>query len=163
VTSRFLAACLSILLSACATTSASATRDQTLHDLTLARADGRTVPLSAYAGQPLLLFVFATYDEGSQVALAALTQYLERNPNVQVAGLAVQPEAQTFLALYKQAVKVPFELYYDPSSQVLQGTSGLGLLAGVPAFVSLDSGLHIRMIRYGIPTPADLDALTRPD
>jgi peroxiredoxin len=148
-----------MLLGACASTGPRPAGQQPL-ELTLALADGRTIGLSAYAGQPLLLFVFATYDEGSQLALATLTQYLENHPNTQVAGLMLQPEAETFLPMFKQAITVPFEVYYDPSSQLLQGKSQLGRLEGVPAFVALDAQQHIRRVYYGVPSAADLDALT---
>jgi peroxiredoxin len=127
--------------------------------LGLARADGRTIALSAYAGQPLLLFMFATYDEASQLALVTLTQFLSTHSSVQVAGVLLQPDAATFLPLFKEAVPVPFELYYDLDNQILQGESPLGKLQGVPAYVALDAAGRVAEVRYGVQQPDQLETL----
>jgi hypothetical protein len=129
--------------------------------LTLTRADGRTIELSAYAGQPLLLFMFTTYDQASQLALANLTKFLGQNATVQVAGVLLQPDAATFLPLYKDAVSVPFGLYYDAGQRILQGESALGKLGAVPAFVALDAAGRIREIRYGVLQTDELEQLTK--
>lgn len=155
--SLLLLAWLGALCSACGSTTPPSGPDASA--LQLARADGRTIRLDAYAGKPLLLFVFATYDEASQLALVALNQFLSQHPDVQAAGLVLQPEAATFLPLFKRAMSVRFELFYDPTTDILEGRTALGRLRGVPAFVALDAAQRVREIRYGVPTAADLSEL----
>ena len=158
---RWLAVCLAYVLSGCASGATVRSREPPL-TLTLARADGRTIALSAYTGQPLLLFLFATYDQTSQLALVELTQFLRQHASVQVAGVLLQPDAATFLPLFKEAVSLPFELYYDPTSQILQGETALGRLRGIPAFVALGERGQIKAIRYGVQRIEQLEALTEP-
>lgn len=129
--------------------------------LALARADGRTIQLSAYAGQPLLLFLFTTYDQASQLALANLTKFLAEHASVQVAGVLLQPDAATFLPLFKDAVSVPFGLYYDADQRILQGESPLGQLSGVPAFIALDAEGRVQQVRYGVLQNDELEQLTQ--
>jgi len=128
--------------------------------LQLARADGRTIELSAYGGQPLLLFMFATYDEASQLALVKLQQFLSQHGTAQVAGVIMQPDAATFLPLFKEAVSLPFEVYYDQDLRILKGESPLGKLNSIPAFVALDATGRVREIRYGVQTSEQLEQLT---
>jgi len=128
--------------------------------LALARADGRSIELSAYGGQPLLLFMFATYDEASQLALVKLTQFLSQHGSVQVAGVLMQPDAATFLPLFKEAVALPFEVYYDQDLRILKGESPLGKLNGIPTFVALDATGHVREVRFGVLSTEQLEQLT---
>ena len=151
-----------LLLMACASGPAVHQAQPTALMLALARADSRTIHLSAYAGRPLLLFLFATYDESSQLALAKLTRFLAKQPAVQVAGVLLQPDAATFLPLFKEAVAPPFEVYYDQEQRILQGDSALGALEAIPAFVALDEAGRISAIRYGVQTDEQLQTLTRP-
>lgn len=158
----FLAVCLCGVLHGCASGPDVAPPSAAEVKLTLARADGRTIQLSAYAGQPLLLFLFTTYDQASQLALANLTKFLGQHATVQVAGVLLQPDAATFLPLFKGSVSLPFELFYDPEQRILRGESALGKLQGVPAFVALDAQARIRQIRYGVQSADELEQLTRP-
>jgi hypothetical protein len=128
--------------------------------LALARADGRSIELSAYGGQPLLLFMFATYDQASQLALVKLTQFLSQHSAVQVAGVLMQPDAATFLPLFKEAVALPFEVYYDQDLRILKGESPLGKLNGIPTFVALDATGHVREVRFGVLSTEQLEQLT---
>jgi len=128
--------------------------------LALARADGRSIELSAYGGQPLLLFMFATYDEASQLALVKLTQFLSQHGSVQVAGVLMQPDAATFLPLFKEAVALPFEVYYDQDLRILKGESPLGKLNGIPTFVALDAAGYVREVRFGVLSTEQLEQLT---
>jgi peroxiredoxin len=150
--------CLSFVLSDCASLQ-SAQPEAAPLVLGLARADGRNIALSAYAGQPLLLFLFTTYDQGSQLALANLTKFLAQHAGVQVAGVLLQPDAATFLPLFKEAVSIPFELYYDPGQRILQGESALGKLVAVPAFVALDAAGRVTQTGYGVLTAEQLEQL----
>jgi peroxiredoxin len=158
----FVAVCLAGLFGGCASGPSAAPPKAAQLTLSLARADGRTVELSAYGGQPLLLVLFATYDEASQLALVKLTKFLSQHASVQVAGVLMQPDAATFLPLFKDAVSLPFEVYYDPDQRILSGASALGKLNGVPAFVALDATGHIRDIRYGVQSSEELEQLTNP-
>jgi hypothetical protein len=128
--------------------------------LALARADGRSIELSAYGGQPLLLFMFATYDQASQLALVKLTQFLSQHGAVQVAGVLMQPDAATFLPLFKEAVALPFEVYYDQDLRILKGESPLGKLNGIPTFVALDATGRVREVRFGVLSVEQLEQLT---
>jgi len=150
---------LCICLSACAPrTTHVAARAEPLA-LTLARSDGTLVELATLYGKPTLLFLFATYDANSQLALTELLRFSEREPGIALIGVAVQPDAKTFLELYRQALSIPFALYFDPENQLLRGVSALGRLRAVPAFVALDAGGQMRAQLYGAPTLAQLHTL----
>ena len=150
---------LTLLLGACATASASTQPEAAALTLSLARSDGRTITLDAYAGKPLLLLLFATYDNSSQIALLNLTQLAQQDPSRQIAGVLVQPEAATFLPLFEQSVQAPFALYDEPEQRILKGESALGKLRAVPAFVALDAKGHIRDVRYGVLKVEELKQL----
>jgi hypothetical protein len=128
-------------------------------ELSLTSADGQRAELSAWQGQRVLLFLFATYDEASQYEFVPLEQLLASERQLQVLGVALQPEAATFLKLFKRAVAVPFELYYDADNRVLHKQTALGALRGVPAFVALDAEGRIRGVHYGLATLEQLQAL----
>ena len=156
---RALSVCLALLLFGCAS-APSAPPSAAPLKLALARADGRSIELSAYGGQPLLLFLFATYDEASQLALVKLTQFLSQHGAVQVAGVLMQPDAATFLPLFKEAVSLPFEVYYDQDLRILKGESPLGKLNGIPTFVSLDAAGRVQDVRFGVLNSEQLEQLT---
>jgi hypothetical protein len=90
-----------------------------------------------------------------------LTQFLSQHASVQVAGVLMQPDAATFLPLFKEAVSLPFEVYYDQELRILKGESPLGKLGAVPAFVALDAKGHVREIRYGVLSNEQLEDLTK--
>jgi hypothetical protein len=127
-------------------------------DLSLARANGSRVELASLPG-PKLVFLFATYDEASQFALVPLSSFLESEPRISAIGIALQPDAKTFLDMYKRSLGVTFDLYYDPDNQILQAHSALGPLRSIPAFVALDSEGRIRQLMYGAANPAQLRIL----
>jgi len=128
-------------------------------ELSLTHADGRRFELSALRGRPVLLFLFATYDDASQFDLVPLSLFAERERHVQVLGLALQPEADTFLRLFQRAMRVPFELYYDSSNQLLHGETALGKIRGIPALVLIDAEGRVRDVHYGIATSEQLQEL----
>lgn len=156
-----LASC--IVLGACAASSAEG-RPQTRApvDLTLARADGSLLTLSGARGKPLLLFLFATYDGNSQLALTHLEVLLRREPRIAALGIALQPDAREFLEPYRAALSVTFPLTYDPEDVVLADKSALGAIDAVPAFVSIDAHGVLQAIRYGVLTPSELQDLVAP-
>lgn len=145
-------------LSACAGTQTAPQRAPTL-ELSLTRTDGQRSELSAWRGHRVLLFLFATYDEASQYEFVPLEQLMASERELQVLGVALQPEAATFLRLFKRALVVPFELFYDADNQLLQKQTALGALRGIPAFVALDAEGRIRGVHYGVATRDQLQAL----
>lgn len=148
------------LLGACGTLASSQPSAAGAHlELSLAREDGRSFKLSALDGQPRLLFLFATYDQASQLALAPLSRFVEQNPDTAVLGVLVQPEAETFMPMFAHSLSLPFELYVEPDNRLLEGKTPLGRLEVVPAFVALDARGKIRDVRYGIATDADLRSM----
>ena len=128
-------------------------------ELTLARPDGTPVELARLRQKPMLLFLFATYDTSSQFALAPLSRFLEQESGVQVIGIALQPDAKSFLKLYQHSLDPPFELFYDPGNTLLQGQTALGRVRAVPSFVAVDQEGHIRRQHTGAATADELQAL----
>jgi peroxiredoxin len=127
--------------------------------LSLARSDGQSLNLETLRGQPVLLFLFATYDRGSQLATVPLTRFAEHNPRVRVLGVALQSDARAFLKLHQRALSIPFELYYDPESRILPGKTDLGVVDGVPAYAFIDAQGRLRDLRYGVATTEQLESL----
>lgn len=128
-------------------------------ELSLISDEGRTLQLSALRGRPVLLFMFATYDASSQLALAGLLRKLEGDTRITPIGVAVQPDARTFLAPFRAALELPFPIYIDATNVLLTGASALGKLPGVPAFVAVDPRGRIRRTVYGVATKEQLEEL----
>ena len=127
-------------------------------ELALTTEDGRSLELAALRGRPTLMFLFATFDGSSQLALAPLMAATENEERVTVIGVAVQPDARTFLGPFRAALDVPFALYIDEQQALIEGKTALGKLPGVPAFVALDAAGHVRRTFFGV---ADRDELER--
>jgi hypothetical protein len=151
------ACCVSIC--ACAGSEAQVVAPAPVLELTLGRADGTTCELAALSGKPTLLFLFATYDTASQFALAPLVRFIEKEPRLQVIGVALQPDAKAFLKLYQSSLAVPFALYTDPGNRLLHGDTALGRVGAVPAFVALDAEGHIRAQQVGVASAEQLREL----
>jgi peroxiredoxin len=128
-------------------------------DLTLNNIDGRSLELSALRGRPALLFLFATYDAVSQIALTPLLAASESDKGVTIVGIAVQPDAREFLGPFRTALDIPFALYFDGSGALLQGKTALGKIPGIPAYVALDAEGHVRGTFFGVAKAADLETL----
>jgi peroxiredoxin len=128
-------------------------------ELGLTAQDGRRFELSASTGKPRLLFLFATYDEASQFAIVPLMRLAETQQRVQIIGLALQPDAKTFIKLFKEALSVPFQLFYDADNQLLKKQTALGSLRGIPAIVALDVQDRIRAVHYGAASQEQLEQL----
>ena len=161
MTQRLYRIALCALLSACASSPSEIENKPPAQalELSLARPDGRRIQLSELDGAPRLLFLFATYDQTSQFALVPLSRYLEQHPHVQVLGVLLQPDAQTFIPLFAHSLPVPFDLFAEPDNQLLHGSTPLGKLAGVPAFVALDARGVIRDLQYGVISESALEAM----
>jgi hypothetical protein len=130
-------------------------------ELTLARADGTRSELAAVSSKPTLLFLFATYDEASQLALVPLLRFIEQEPDIAVLGVALQPDAKAFLDMYQRALSIPFGLYFDPDNQLMRGGTALGRVTAVPAFVALDAQGRIRQRMYGVASGEQLRLLAK--
>jgi hypothetical protein len=128
-------------LAACAGTAQSTT--PTL-DLTVTNEQGRSLELAALRGRPSLLFLFATYDTSSQLALTLLIAASQTESRVTFVGIAVQEDAQAFIGPFKKALDIPFAIYIDDAGALLHGKTALGKLPGVPAYVALDAEGHVR-------------------
>jgi peroxiredoxin len=152
-----LACCL--VLGACATTSEARPTRRAPIDLTLASVDGHVITLAQQRGTPLIVFLFATYDGNSQLALTHLEVLLQREPRLRALGIALQPDAGAFLEPYRAALSITFPLAHDPEGSVLAGESVLGKIASVPGFVAIDAHGAVRAIRYGVLTPSQLHEL----
>lgn len=128
-------------------------------ELSLISDEGRTLNLSALRGRPVLLFMFATYDASSQLALAGLLRKLEGDTRITPIGVAVQPDARAFLAPFRAALELPFPIYIDATNALLTGESALGKLPGVPAFVAVDPRGQVRRTLFGVATKDQLEEL----
>lgn len=107
--------------------------------LVLRTADGEPLPLPALRGQRVLLFIFTTYDDVSQLALTALEQFLLGRPKLRVVGVAVQPDPERLLRLYRDSLDVSFELAFDPNNGIVAGGSELGEIETIPTYIVLDT------------------------
>lgn len=108
-------------------------------ELTLRRADGSFLDLGDLRGQVVLVFVFATYDAASQMALHPLRRIVSEYPDVHVVGVAAHHSARLLIEPYVHALSPPFEVTYDPAETIADGRSPLGEIAAVPSFVVIDS------------------------
>lgn len=147
------------LLSACGGAQRSASEaqaEQAPLELTLARSDRSLFPLSSLRGTPTLLFLFATYDSASQLALTHLERVLSQTPELRALGIALQPDARVFLDAYRDALSVSFPLAFDPDNAILGRKTALGRIESVPALVLLDAEGHVRGVRYGVTAEPEL-------
>jgi cytochrome oxidase Cu insertion factor (SCO1/SenC/PrrC family) len=127
--------------------------------LVLRTADAKPLPLAALRGQRVLLFIFTTYDDVSQLALTALEQFLLGRPKLEVVGVAVQPDPQRLLPLYRDSLGVSFELAFDPNNGIVAGGSELGEIETIPTYIVLDARGRIVARYTGALEGADLQEL----
>jgi hypothetical protein len=112
-------------------------------ELALRRADGSFIDVGDLRGHVVVLFVFATYDAISQLAIHPLRAIAERYPNVRIVGIAAEPSARLLIGPYEHALHPPFPVTYDPEELVHSGEGPLGELEAVPTVIVLD--------REGVP------------
>jgi hypothetical protein len=112
-------------------------------EMTLVGVDGQRFGLSQLRGKPLLLFLFATYDDASQLALTPLTSFLEAHPELRALGIATQPDPAALLPLYRDALDVRIPLVYEDDPRIVSGDSMLGEIATVPTYILLDASGRI--------------------
>lgn len=128
-------------------------------DLKVTNEQGRSLELAALRGRPSVLFLFATYDANSQLALTPLIAASETENRVTFVGIAVQDDAQAFIGPFKKALDIPFAIYIDDAGALLQGKTALGRLPGVPAYVALDADGHVRKTFSGVATREVIEEL----
>ena len=124
-------------------------------ELTLITPTATYIDVGDYRGEPLLLFVFATFDVNSQAALQPLRELLERRPGLQVIGVAAQVSARPLLAAWVDALNPSFPVGYEPDNRISSGDSTLGEISTVPTWVVLRSDGRIGA-KYGGYLSADL-------
>ena len=142
-------------------TSGGEQRDAHAVELTLRRADGTFLDIGELRGRPVLLFVFATFDGASQLALHPLQELAEAHPGLAIVGIAAEPSARLLIGPYEHALHPPFQVTYDPEESVSEGESALGEIPGVPFFIALDAR-GVEVARHtGFAELAELEALLR--
>jgi hypothetical protein len=156
---------LAILISACGgaaevtPTAVTVRPNPNAVELALRRSDGEFVDVGELRGRVVLIFLFATFDTGSQLAIHYLRRIREELPEVEVIGIAAQPGARLLIDAYVHALSPPFTVAYDPEETVAEGRSALGEIEGVPMFVVLDRSGVERGRLVGIATDEQLRAL----
>jgi hypothetical protein len=128
-------------------------------DLTLVDLDGRRFALSQLRGRPLLLFVFTTFDNASQLAITPLTSFLEAHPELSAIAIAAQPDPALLLPLYRDALDVRIPLAYETDPRIVAGESMLGRIETVPSYVLLDASGRIVARNSGALGQRELEAL----
>ncbi|MFT5355433.1 MAG: peroxiredoxin [Polyangiales bacterium] len=108
-------------------------------EMTLRTPAGDWIHLGDLRGQPVLLFVFATWDGVSQAALRPVSRFARAYDDVHVLGVAAQPDAALLIDAYEHALDPPFPMTYDPEQNVHAGTSPLGSIEVVPTLIMLDA------------------------
>jgi peroxiredoxin len=131
--------------------------------LNLETPDGETIEIEALRGKRVLLFFFTTYDIASQVEMERLVSFASRHPEIEVVGVALQPNAATLLALYRDYLEIPFPVTHDPSGRLQEGLSDLGLIGTVPSYVLLDEAGRVIGRHAGATTAEVIGSLIRGD
>jgi peroxiredoxin len=128
-------------------------------ELELKDVSGRPFSLQELRGKPLLLFVFATYDSASQLALLTLERWSERHHDVTVLGVAAQPQAERLLPLHRDTLNIRIPLAYDPGEHLINGHSALGRVDVIPSYVLLDGQGRVLARQAGALDESGVDAL----
>jgi peroxiredoxin len=117
--------------------------------LELTDVSGRRFGVEDLRGKPVLLFVFATYDSASQIALLTLERFAAQHREVAVVGVAAQPQAERLLPLHRDTLNIRIPLAYDPREQLISGQTALGRVDVIPSYVLLDAEGRVRARHAG--------------
>ncbi len=128
-------------------------------ELGIRTTSGDWLEIGSLRGGKVLLFVFATFDPGSQAALRPLARFIETHPEFTVVGVAAQAHAGGLVDAWAYALSPPFVVGADPTGSVEEGTSRLGIIEGVPTYVVLDKKGFERKRVDGYQTVNALEAL----
>ena len=129
-------------------------------ELGLRTSDKEWLDLNMLRGKPTLLFLFATFDGSSQIALTPLRLFMQDFDDIQVIGIAVQPKAERLLKAWSYALDPPFIVGADPYGRVEDGLSALGKIETVPTYILLDAKGYERARVHGIQNETQLIELT---
>lgn len=157
---RALTCCSILLACACAPAPETPGAQAAPLELEVASSNGRRLELASLRGRPVLLFLFATYDQASQLALVPLARLAEADKRITIIGVALQPDAPRFLPMFQQSLDLPFALYFDPDNRLLGGDSALGKVGSIPVTIAIDARGRVRDQLFGPPTTAQLQTLT---
>jgi len=159
-TARSCTAVATLCLVACASGPHATASEPEPLSMALTTADGEPLELARLRGRPVLLFVFTTFDEACQLALIPLSHFAEAHPELDVVGVAAQPDPAQLLQLYADTLDVRFPLAYDPEHRVVSGRSPIGRVDTIPAYVVLDARGRVVARRGGAASEPELEALT---
>jgi len=131
-------------------------------ELGLRLSDGRWLELGDLRGNPVLLFVFATFDMVSQASLKSLRPFVQQHPEVVVIGVASEPRATQLVEAWAHALDPPFVVGADPYGSVENGRSALGRIEMVPTYILYDSqGYELERVT-GYQSATQLDTMVKP-
>lgn len=150
-----------LLLSACGgagTVNTQSAADAPVLNLALKVPGQDLFDLSDLRGRRVLVFVFATWDEISQAALVPLERLHAGHPELQIVGVAAQPDAEQLLEGYTAALEPSFTLSWEPEGTLLAGTSALGALQVIPSYAMIDAHGQVRIAHTGFARLADLES-----
>jgi len=128
-------------------------------ELGLRLSDGRWLELGDLRGNPVLLFVFATFDMVSQASLKALRPFIQEHPEVLVIGVASEPRATQLVEAWAYALDPPFVVGADPYGSVENGRSALGKIERVPTYILYDSQGYELERATGYQSASQLDQM----
>jgi peroxiredoxin len=127
--------------------------------LTVSRPDAAPIQLARLRGQRTLLFLFATFDGMSQASLRPLSRFVRDHPEVQVIGIAVQPNAEHLVDAWIHALEPPFPVGFDADGGIALGTSGLGELEKIPTVMLLDERGRVAARHTGFVSQRSLERM----
>lgn len=128
-------------------------------ELALRTPDGQFLDIGDLRGAPTIIFVFATFDALSQAAIHPVSRFHRAHPEAHVVGLAAQPEGESLLAPYAEALHIQFTVAYDPDNTVARGLSGLGPIEAVPMFIAIDQNGVIADEHIGYASERQLERM----
>ncbi len=127
-------------------------------ELTLATPTGELLFVGDMRGQPVLLYIFATFDMASQANLSPLNALAEAHPELRVVGVAVQPDARMLLDAWVHALNPSFEAAFDPDDAIAGAETVLGLVT-VPTLVLLNADGVPRARLVGVQSRGAMEAM----
>lgn len=128
-------------------------------ELLLTTTEGELVEVADQRGSPVLLVVFATYDGASIASQRPLAAFTRDHLDTVVIAIAAQPDAAVFAREYARVIDPPYTVAFEEDPRVVEGTSALGVIEAVPAFVMLDSEGRERARHMGYASRRTLEQL----
>lgn len=140
-----LALLLALLIASCGGTSRTTpVPARTPLELSLRTSSGGSIELADHRGELVLLAFLGTYDPTSQAVLESISRFARHHEDVLVVAILAQQGAELLVDAYANGAAVTFPIAYAPDAALLEGTTALGRIEAVPAFVALDA--------EGVPT-----------